>query len=318
MNSRIVATGSYLPQRILSNADLETLVETNDEWIVSRTGIKQRHIAAEGEKTSDLAYAAVQNLVKSSGFDLSLIDMIIVGTSSPDMVFPATACLLQAKLGLNHIPAFDIIAACSGFVYTMSVADSMIKNKQAKNVLVIGADTVSRFIDYTDRNTCILFGDGAGAVILSATEEEGVIASSLFADGTGASILKSEGHIYNGKIEGLPYITMDGQAVFKFAVKSLVSAAHDVLAKSQYTAQDIDWFIPHQANMRIIESTAHMLHIPMDKVIVTVDQHGNTSAASVPLALDHGVKSGKIKKGDLVLLEGVGGGFTWGANLVRF
>jgi 3-oxoacyl-[acyl-carrier-protein] synthase-3 len=316
--SKIVATGSYLPQKILTNADLEKMVDTTDEWIVSRSGIKERRIVGANEKISDMSYHAALDAINSVNFDKNTIDLIIVATSSADMIFPSTACLLQSRLGLSHIPAFDLQAACTGFVYAMATADSYIKSKMAKTVLVVGADAVSRFIDYTDRNTCVLFGDGAGAVILQASDEMGIIANEIHADGSGEKSLYSNGHIYNGKICGVPYIKMDGQAVYKMAVKNLATVAGNVLAKSGYTANQIDWLVPHQANLRIIEATAQYLAIPMDKVVVTVDKHGNTSAASVPLALDCAIKDKRIKRGDLIMLEGVGAGFTWGASLIRY
>lgn len=317
-NSKIIGTGSYLPARILSNQDLEKMVETTDEWIVSRSGIKERRIVAENETTSDMAYEAAVDAIRSSNIDKSEIDLILVATSTADMVFPATACLIQKRLGITGIPAFDLQAACTGFLYAITTADAYIKSGMAKTVLVIGADAVSRFIDYTDRNTCVLFGDGAGAVILRASADEGIIYNELHADGNGDEVLHSKGHIYNGAIKGHPYIWMDGKAVFKMAVRNLAEVATIVLSKSGYQTNQIDWFIPHQANLRIIESTAAHLNISMDKVVVTVDKNGNTSAASVPLALDHAVKAGKIKRGDLLLLEGVGAGFTWGACLVRY
>lgn len=316
--SKITGTGSYLPSKILSNADLEKMVDTSDEWIVSRSGIKERRIIAEHETTSDMALAASINAIEASKIDKSEIDLILVATSTPDIIFPATACLIQKKLGLGNIPAFDLQAACTGFLYAVTTADAYIKSGMAKTILVIGVDTVSRFIDYTDRNTCVLFGDGAGAIILQASSEPGIICNELHADGNGDEVLHTKGHIYNGMIKGNPYLWMDGKAVFKMAVRSLAEVATSVLNKSGYFASQIDWFIPHQANLRIIESTAAHLNIPMDKVVVTVDKHGNTSAASVPLALDHAVKNGTIKRGDLLLLEGVGAGFTWGASLIRY
>ncbi len=316
--SKIISTGSYLPQRILNNQELETMVDTTDEWIVSRSGIKERRIVADGEKTSDMAYNAAINAITSANYDKSKIDLILVATSTADMVFPATGCILQNRLGLSNIPAFDLQAACAGFLYGIHTADAYIRSGLAKSILLIGVDTVSRFVDFTDRNTCVLFGDGAGAVIIEASTEQGIIASEIHADGSGEPQLNVNSHIYNGAIKGTPYIQMDGKAVFKMAVKNLASVATSVLNKTGYNCSQLDWLIPHQANLRIIESTASHLGIPMDKVIVSVDRHGNTSAASVPLAFDEAVKSGKIKRGDLIMLEGVGAGYTWGASLIRY
>lgn len=316
--SKILGTGSYLPEKILTNQDLEKMVETTDEWIVSRSGIKERHIAAENERTSDMCLHAANKAVEASGIDKNIIDLIIVATASPDLTFPSTACLLQRRLGLNNIPAFDIQAACTGFIYGLTTADAYIKSKMAKTILVVGADTVSRFIDYTDRNTCVLFGDGAGAVILQESDQPGILINELHADGSGEDSLNVNGQLYNGKIQGNPFMYMDGKAVFKMAVKNLTAVATSVLEKAGYANTDINWFIPHQANLRIIESTALHFQLPMEKVIVTVDKHGNTSAGSVPLALDYAVRSGKVKRGDLLLLEGVGAGFTWGASLIRY
>jgi 3-oxoacyl-[acyl-carrier-protein] synthase-3 len=316
--SKILASGSYLPNKILSNSDLEKMVDTSDEWIVSRSGIKERRIVADNETSGDMAYNAAMDVIAASKLNPSELDLILVATSSADIIFPATACRVQTRLGLNNIPAFDLQAACTGFLYAIVTADAFIKSGTYKNILVIGVDAVSRFIDYTDRNTCVLFGDGAGAVILQASKEPGIICSEIHADGSGEEALHVKGHMYNGAIKGSPYMYMDGKAVYKMAVRNLAEVATSVLDQSGHTTDQIDWFIPHQANLRIIESTAAHLNIPMDKVIVTVDKHGNTSAASVPLALDHAIKSGKVKRGDLLLLEGVGAGFTWGASLIRF
>ncbi|MCC2624775.1 MAG: 3-oxoacyl-ACP synthase [Burkholderiales bacterium] len=316
--SKILASGSYLPKKILSNSDLEKMVDTSDEWIVSRSGIKERRIAAENETTSDMAYAAAMDVIAASKLNPSQLDLILVATSSADIIFPATACLIQKRLGLTNIPAFDLQAACTGFLYAITTADAFIKSAAYKNILVVGVDTVSRFIDYKDRNTCVLFGDGAGAVILQASNEPGIICNEIHADGSGEEVLNVKGHLYNGAVRGNPYMYMDGKAVYKMAVRNLAEVAASVLNKSGHTTDQIDWFIPHQANLRIIESTAAHLNIPMEKVITTVDKHGNTSAASVPLALDHAIKSGKVKRGDLLLLEGVGAGFTWGASLIQF
>lgn len=307
-----------MPEKILSNHDLEQIVATSDEWIFSRSGIKERRIIAENETTSDMAYQAALDAINSSSFDKSKIDMVIVATSTTDMIFPSTACVIQDRLGLPCIPAFDMLAACTGFIYAIATADAYIKSGMAKCVLVVGVDALSRYVDYTDRNTCVLFGDGAGAVILEASKEPGVLANEIYGDGSGADALNVRGNLRNGKVHGHPFIYMDGKAVFKMAVKNLSAAATSVLLKAGYTSDQLDWLLPHQANIRIIESTANHLSIPMEKVIVTVSKHGNTSAASVPLALDFAVKNGKIKKNDLVMLEGVGAGFTWGASLIRF
>ncbi len=316
--SKIIATGSYLPQKILNNQELEIMVDTTNEWIVSRCGIKERRIVADGEKTSDMAYNAAINAITSSNYDKSKIDLILVATSTPDMIFPSTGCILQNRLGLSNIPAFDLQAACTGFLYGIHTADAYIRSGLGKSILLIGVDTVSRITDFTDRNTCVLFGDGAGAIIIEASNEEGIIASEIHADGSGEQQLNVNSNIYNGAIKGTPYIQMDGKAVFKMAVKNLAAVATSVLNKAKYTCSQVDWLIPHQANLRIIESTADHLGIPMDKVIVSVDRHGNTSAASVPLAFDEAVKSGKIKRGNLIMLEGVGAGYTWGASLIRY
>lgn len=317
-NSKILATGSYLPSKILSNQDLEKMVATSDEWITSRSGIKERRIVSENETTSTMAYNAALNAIESSNIDKNKIDLIIVATTSPDQSFPSVAVMVQEKLGLNNIPAFDLQAACTGFVYALTTADAFIKSAMAKVALVIGADTMSRYIDYKDRNTCVLFGDGAGAVILEATTDVGIILNELHADGSGESALNVSGHIYNGKIIGNPYMYMDGKAIFKMAVGNLADVATSILSKSGYNASQIDWLIPHQANIRIIKATAEHLKIPMEKVVTTVENHGNTSAASVPLALDYAVKKGMVKRGNLILLEGVGAGFTWGASLIKY
>ena len=317
--SKILATGSYLPPKTLSNHDLTQMVDTSDEWIVSRTGIRNRHIVAENETCSDMGYKAASRAIEASGITKSDIDMVIVGTFTPDMIFPSNACLIQSKLGLSvGTPAFDLNAACSGFLYAITTADAYIKAGLTKTVLVIGSDTVSHFINYKDRNTCVLFGDGAGAVILQKSTEPGIITTKIHADGGGETSLHARGHLKHGVIHGHPFIHMEGRAVFKAAVKGLAQVANDVLEASGYTKEQIGWLIPHQANLRIIEATAKHLNLPMDKVIVTVDEHGNTSAASVPLALDFAVKTGKIERGDIMLLEGFGAGFTWGGCLVKF
>lgn len=321
--SRITGTGSYLPPRRLTNADLVTElaakgVETSDEWIVDRTGIRARHFAASDVTSSDLGVEAAKRALEAAGLLPSDIDLIIVATSTPDMVFPSAACILQHKLGIAGCPAFDVQAVCSGFVYALTVADAMIKTGSASRALVIGAEVFSRIIDFSDRTTCVLFGDGAGAVVLEASETPGILATDLHADGKHVGILCVPGHVSGGQVLGSPLLTMDGQAVFKLAVGVLDSAARAVLDKANLTAADVDWLIPHQANIRIMHSTARKLKIPLEKLIVTVDQHGNTSAASIPLALDEAVRNGKVKKGDVLMLEGVGGGFTWGAVLLKY
>ena len=321
--ARIIGTGSYLPPRRLTNNDLaaelaQRGLETSDEWIVDRTGIHARHFAAPDVTSSDLALEASKNAIQAAGITAQDIDLIIVATSTPDMVFPSTAAILQNKLGItNGCPAFDVQAVCSGFVYALTVADSMIQTGAAKRVLVVGSEVFSRILDFNDRTTCVLFGDGAGAVVLEASEEPGILAAELHADGSHVGILCVPGNVSGGKILGDPLLKMDGQAVFKLAVGLLDKAARATLEKAGMTDADIDWLIPHQANIRIMQSTARKLKLSMDKVIVTVDQHGNTSAASIPLALDHGVRSGQIKPGQTLLLEGVGGGFAWGAVLLK-
>ena len=321
--SRITGTGSYLPPDRLTNAELAkrlatTGVETSDEWIVERTGIHSRHFAAPDVSCSDLALEASKNALQAAGLQSGDIDLIIVATSTPDMVFPSSACILQKKLGIAGCPAFDIQAVCSGFVYALSVADAMIKTGAATKALVVGAEVFSRILDFSDRTTCVLFGDGAGAVVLEASDTPGILASDLHADGKHVGILCVPGNVSGGKVIGDALLKMDGQAVFKLAVGVLESAARTTLAKASMTNADIDWLIPHQANIRIMQSTAKKLKLPFEKLIVTVDQHGNTSAASIPLALDVSVRSGKIKKGDTLMLEGVGGGFTWGAVLLNY
>jgi len=320
--SRITGTGSYLPPRRLTNADLAAElathgVETSDDWIVERTGIRARHFAAPEVCSSDLGLEAARRALQAAGAEAKDIDLIIVATSTPDMVFPSTACILQNKLGANGCPAFDVQAVCSGFIYALTIADAMIKTGAAKKALVIGAEVFSRILDFKDRTTCVLFGDGAGAVVLEASDTPGILASDLHADGKHVGILCVPGHVSGGNVLGAPLLQMDGPAVFKLAVGVLDEAARAVLAKAGKTAADIDWLIPHQANIRIMQSSARKLKLSMDKVVVTVDQHGNTSAASIPLALDAAVRSGKVKAGELLLLEGVGGGFTWGAVLLN-
>jgi 3-oxoacyl-[acyl-carrier-protein] synthase-3 len=321
--SRITGTGSYLPPRRLTNAELAAElatkgVETSDEWIVERTGIRARHFAAPDVCSSDLAAEAARNALQAAGVQASDIDLIIVATSTPDMVFPSVACILQNKLGIAGCPAFDVQAVCSGFIYALTVADAMIKSGSASKALVIGAEVFSRILDFSDRTTCVLFGDGAGAVVLEASNTPGILASDLHADGKHVGILCVPGHVTGGQVLGNPLLTMDGQAVFKLAVGLLESTARAALDKAQLSEADIDWMVPHQANIRIMQSTARKLKMPLEKVIVTVDQHGNTSAASIPLALDVAVRSGKVKKGDTLLLEAVGGGFTWGAVILKY
>lgn len=320
--ARIIGTGSYLPPRRLTNTDLAAElaqhgVETSDEWIVERTGIRARHFAASDVTSSDLALEASKKALEAAGLQPQDIDLIIVATSTPDMVFPSTACILQNKLGANGCPAFDVQAVCSGFVYALTVADSMIKTGIAKRALVVGSEVFSRILDFNDRTTCVLFGDGAGAVVLEASETPGILATDLHADGSHVGILCVPGNVSGGQVLGDPLLKMDGQAVFKLAVGVLEKAARATLEKAGLTDSDIDWLVPHQANIRIMQSTARKLKLPMEKVMVTVDQHGNTSAASIPLALDVGVREGRITAGQTVLLEGVGGGFTWGAVLLK-
>ena len=320
--SRITGTGSFLPPRRLSNVELASElaskgVETSHEWILERTGIEARHFAGAGVFSSDLALEASRNALQAAGLEPQDIDLIIVATSTPDMVFPSTACILQNKLGANGCPAFDVQAVCSGFIYALTIADALIKSGAAKRALVVGSEVFSRLLDFNDRTTCVLFGDGAGAVVLEASEQPGILASDLHADGKHVGILCVPGHVSGGQVMGDPLLKMDGQAVFKLAVGLLDAAARATLAKAGVDAADIDWLIPHQANLRIMQSTAKKLKLPMNKVIITVGQHGNTSAASIPLALDTGVRSGRVKPGELILLEGVGGGFTWGAVLLK-
>lgn len=320
--SRITGTGSYLPPRRVTNqalaAELATQgVETSDEWIVERTGIRARHFAAADVTASDLALPACQRALEAAGRLASDVDLIIVATSTPDMVFPSTAAILQHKLGANGCAAFDMQAVCSGFVYALTVADSLIKTGAARCALVVGSEVFTRILDFKDRSTCVLFGDGAGAVVLEASDTPGILASELHADGQHVGVLCTPGHVAAGAVIGDPLLRMDGQAVFKLAVGVLADVARSVLVKAGKTEADIDWLIPHQANIRIMLGTAKKLKLSDSKVIVTVDQHGNTSAASIPLALDEGVRNGKIKQGDTLMLEGVGGGFTWGAVLLN-
>ena len=315
--SRIAGTGSYLPAKVLTNADLASSVATSDEWIYSRTGIRQRHIAAENQCASDLALIASRRAMEAAGVAATDLNLIIVATTTPDIVFPSTACILQAKLVAKNCPAFDVQAVCSGFVYALATADHFMRSGQYRNILVVGAEVYSRILDWEDRTTCVLFGDGAGAVMLQRSEAPGILSSHLHADGGHAHILSVPGSVSGGKVSGRPLLQMEGNAVFKFAVRVLGEVAEEALAANHLTQSDIDWLIPHQANIRIIQSAAKKLGLPMEKVITTVDRHANTSAASIPLALDVALRDGRIKAGHNVLLEAVGGGFTWGALLVR-
>ncbi len=319
IHSKIIGTGSYLPAKVLTNYDLEKMVDTSHDWIVSRSGIVERHIAADNELTSDLALQASRKAIETAGIEPDEIDLIIVATTSPDQLFPSTACILQDKLGIkNKGPAFDIQAVCGGFVFALNTADMYIKGGQVKTVLVVGAEVLSRMLDWSDRTTCVLFGDGAGAVVLRASETPGIIASKLHSDGSHRDMLKAEGNIRNGEVDGDPFIKMDGQAVFKFAVKVLSDVVEEVLEEQKLTGADINWLVPHQANIRIIEATSKKIGLSMDNVVVTVANHGNTSAASIPLALDTAVRDGRIQPGQNILIEAVGGGFTWGAVLIKW
>ena len=317
-HSRITGTGSYLPEQVLTNKDLESRVETSDEWIVSRTGIRERHIAAEGQFTSDLAAEACRNALAAANKSPDDVDLIIVATSTPDMVFPSSACLLQAKLGVKRGAAFDVQAVCSGFVYALATADLYVKSGRHRCALVVGAEIFSRILDWSDRATCVLFGDGAGAVVLEASDEPGVLSSHLRADGSYAQILNTPGQVCGGKIQGDPTLKMDGGAVFKLAVRVLEESAREALDANGMQVGDLDAYIPHQANVRIISHVGKKLGLAEGKCIVTVDRHANTSAASVPLALDVAVRDGRVKRGDNVLLQGVGGGFTWGSVLLKY
>src|SRR5450830_463324 len=314
--ARIAGTGSYLPERILTNKELEVMVDTSDEWIVSRTGIKQRHIAAEDEFTSDLALHASRRAIAAAGINADEIDLIIVATTTPDRIFPSTACLLQDKLGISNCPAFDIQAVCSGFIYALATANSFIKTGSARCALVIGAETMSRITDWTDRSNCILWGDGAGAVILKADADTGILSTHLHADGSYNGMLNVPSGI--SQRDGSKTIYMEGNPVFKVAVNTLDAIVDETLAANNLEKSDIDWLVPHKANIRILSSTAKKLGMSMDKVVVTVDMHGNTSAASVPLALDVAVRDGRIKRGETILMEAFGGGFTWGSVLLKY
>lgn len=311
--SRISGTGSYLPSKILTNAELERMVDTTDDWIVARTGIKERHIAAEGEFTSDLACNAAKSAIESASIDVNKIDLIIVATTTPDKIFPSVATMVQRKLGIAGCPAFDVQAVCSGFVYALTVANNFIKTGSSKCALVIGAETFSRITDYTDRGNCILWGDGAGAVILEASKEQGIISTHLHADGNYENML----HVPR-RTEGADTVVMEGNPVFKMAVNTLDQIVDETLAANNMQKSDIDWLVPHQANIRILQATAKKLDMSMDRVVVTVDKHGNTSAASIPLALDTAVRDGRIKRGEIILMEAFGGGFTWGSALLKY
>lgn len=320
--ARIAGTGSYLPEKVLTNDDLAKIVDTNDEWIAARTGIRERHVAAEGETTSDLAFHAATRALEAAGITAQEIDLIVVGTTTPDLIFPSTACLLQHRLGAAGCPAFDVNAACSGFIYALTVADKFIRSGAAKTVLVVGAETLTRMLDWNDRATCVLFGDGAGAVVLKADTETGILSTHMHADGAKKELLwnpvgvsvgfKPEEH--NAGVR----VLMTGNEVFKHAVKALDSVVEEALEANGLDRHEIDWLIPHQANLRIIEATAKRLDMPMDRVVVTVDRHGNTSSGSVPLALDEAVRAGKVQRGQVLLLEAFGGGFTWGSALLRY
>jgi len=316
--SRIIGTGSYLPERVVTNRDLESKIDTTDEWIVSRTGIEARHVAADGEMTSDLAYQAGLKAMESAGVGPDEIDLIIVATTTPDMIFPSTACLLQAKLGVKRGAAFDVQAVCTGFMYALSTANLYVTSGAHKCALVVGAEVFSRLLDWNDRRTCVLFGDGAGAVVLKRSESPGILTSNLHADGSLSAILRVDGGISHGKIRGNPYLEMDGQAVYRTAVRALDDSAQEALDATGLSAAHLDWFVPHQANIRIINSLADKIGVPRERVVTTVARHGNTSAASVPLALDAAVRDQRIQRDQLVMLQGVGGGMTWGTILLRY
>jgi 3-oxoacyl-[acyl-carrier-protein] synthase III len=320
--SRIAGTGSYLPEKVVTNADLEKVVDTTDEWIASRTGIRERRRAADGETTGDLAFYAATHALEAAGVKASEIDLIVLGTTTPDLIFPSTACLLQHRLGANGCAAFDVNAACSGFLYALGVADQFVRGGQAKKALVVGSETLSRMIDWTDRSTCVLFGDGAGAVVLEASSEPGIITTKLHADGGYKHLLYNPVGVSAGFLDGEPNhgirVMMTGNEVFKVAVKTLDRIVGETLEAANMHESDVDWLIPHQANLRIIEATAKRLKLSMDRVVVTVDRHGNTSSGSVPLALDEAVRSGRIQRGQTILLEAFGGGFTWSSALLKY
>ncbi len=319
MHSRIVGTGSYLPEKVLTNHDLEKMVDTSHEWIFTRTGIVERHIAAEGELSSDLALQASLKAIESAKIRPEEIDLIIVATTTPDMLFPSTAAILQSKLGIkNNCPAFDVQAVCTGFIYALSTADCYLKTGKYRHALVVGTETISRIIDWKDRATCVLFGDGAGAVVLKSGDTPGILSSHLHADGSFNPILAAPGRVCAGGVQGSPFIFMNGNAVFKIAVNVLGQVAEEAMQANGLSSSDIDWLVPHQANIRIIEATAKKLGLAMDRVVVTVDRHGNTSAASIPLALDQAAREGRFRPGEILLMEGVGGGITWGSLLLKW
>lgn len=319
MYARLSGTGSYLPGNPVSNSDLAARgIDTNDEWIVTRTGIRSRHLAPSGTTSSEIGLIAAQKALEMAGVAAADLDLIIVATSTPDFIFPSTACLIQGKLGNKGAAAFDVQAVCAGFTYALGIAEKFICSGTHKKALVIGAEVFSRILDWNDRGTCVLFGDGAGAVVLEASDKPGILATAMHADGSQSGILNVPGQICGGQVTGDPFLRMDGQAVFKFAVRVLADIAEEVCQAADIQTSDVDWLIPHQANIRIIDATGKRLGVGRDKVIVTVDRHGNTSAASVPLALDEAVRDGRIQRGQKVLLEGVGGGFTWGAALLEF
>ena len=316
--SRILGTGGFLPEKILTNLDLEQIVDTTDQWIRERTGIRQRHVVVEGESCSDLAEAASRHAIEAAGIDVAEIDLIVLATTTPDQIFPSTACILQQRLGIHGCPAFDVQAVCTGFVYALAVADKFIRTGSAKRALVVGAETLSRLLNWQDRGTCVLFGDGAGAVVLGASDEPGIISTHLHADGAYKDLLQVPRGIGTGSCDGDPYLEMRGNEVFKMAVTTLGRIVDETLEANGMQQSDIDWLIPHQANTRIIQATARKLDLSMDQVVVTVGEHGNTSAASIPLALDTAVRDGRIRRGETILMEAFGGGFTWGSVLARF
>ena len=322
IHSRIAGTGSYLPEKVLTNADLAQFVDTSDEWIVARTGIRERHVAAEGETTSDLAYHAAMRAMEAAGVGPTDLDLIVLGTTTPDLIFPSSACLLQHKLGAAGCPAFDVNAACSGFIYALTIADKFIRSGAAKTALVVGAETLTRMLDWNDRGTCVLFGDGAGAVVLKADAETGILSTHMHADGGKKELLWNPVGVSVGFKPEEPNagvrVLMTGNEVFKHAVKALDSVVDEALTANGLDRHQLDWLVPHQANLRIIEATAKRLDMPMERVVVTVDKHGNTSSGSVPLALDQAVRDGRIQRGQLVLVEAFGGGFTWGSALLRY
>jgi len=318
IHSRVVGTGSYLPQKVLTNRELERLVDTTDEWVLTRTGIRQRHVAADDQNSSDLALAASRRAIEAAGIPVQDIGLIIVATTTSDMIFPSTACLLQAKLGVKGCPAFDVQAVCSGFVYGLATANQFIRSGQYRNALVVGTEVYSRIIDWSDRSTCVLFGDGAGAVVITGDSAPGILSSHLHADGSFAEMLSVPGTVAGGKVSGRPLLKMEGNTVFKFAVRVLGEVAEEALAANHMDKSQVDWLIPHQANIRIIQATSKRLGLSMEKVVTTVDRHANTSAASIPLALDEAVRDGRIRAGQHVLLAAVGGGFTWGSVLIRW